>query len=144
MLDFYLFIYLSILIFSFFISAFIFYLFTTIFIDHAHWRFVYHIITSIWASYSIFSKSHTKTKIKTLIEIETKRAKWKSTHRYVFQIFEHSICWLHHKTTSINVVNNEDQKSERSENQLNDLFFRFSWLHHKAVSINVIISLVTQ
>ena len=122
MFDLYLFIYLSIylfiyfIIFSFFTSAFIFYLFTIIFIDHAHWRFVYHIITFIWSSYSIFSKNHTKTK--TLTKIETKRKKWKSTHRYVLQIFEHSICWLHHRVTSINVINNEN-RNETNEVKIN-------------------------
>ena len=48
------------LIFNFFTSIFIFYFSITIFIDHAHWRFVYHIIIFIWASYSIFSKNHTR------------------------------------------------------------------------------------
>ena len=47
------------LTFSFFTSTFIFHFSIIIFIDHAHWRFVYHIVTFIWASYSIFSKSHT-------------------------------------------------------------------------------------
>ena len=53
MLDFY-------LIFNFFISTFIFYFLIIIFIDHAHWRFVYHVIIFIWTSYSIFSKNHTR------------------------------------------------------------------------------------
>ena len=53
MLDFY-------LIFNFFTSTFIFYFSIIIFIDHAHWRFVYHVIIFIWTSYSIFSKNHTR------------------------------------------------------------------------------------
>ena len=54
---------------------------------------------------------------------KTKRAKWKSTQRCVFQIcYRVSICWLHHKSTSINVVNSEDQNID--ENQLIATFFK--------------------
>ena len=99
---------------SFFTSAFTFYLSTIIFIDHAHWRSVYHITTLIWASYSAFSRSHT------LIDWPVKsrwgggekaeRAKWRPTQRCVLQTcYRASICWLHHRPTSIDVVDSEDQ-----------------------------------
>ena len=38
-------------------------------------------------------------------------------------VIEHSICWLHHKTTSINVVNSEDQNIDenRNRNEANEM-----------------------
>ena len=117
------------IIFSFFISKFIFYLsfFITIFIDHAQWRFVCHIITSFWASYSIFSRSHTRIRCSAKRrekekKKKTKRTKWRSTQRCVFQIcYRASICWLHHRFTSINVVNSENQNIDENRSETNEV-----------------------
>ena len=110
------------IIFSFFTSTFIFYFFTIIFIDHALWRFVYHIITFIWTSYLIFSKNHTFIDwfVKNKWEKKNKRNEDQLIVTFFKFVIEHSICWLYHKATSINVVNNFINHSINSNN--NDLW----------------------
>ena len=112
-----------------YISTFIFYLSTTIFIDHAHWRFVCHIIIFNWASYSIFSRNHTRIDwlVKNRWEKkkkknETDKMKINSTLCFSnFSLFEHSINWLHHKATSINVINSENQSIDENRDETNEM-----------------------
>ena len=115
----------------FFTSTFIFYFSIYYYLHRPCALTICHIITPIWTSYSVFSRSHTRicwfAKRKEKKKKKTKRAKWRSTQRCVFQIcYRASICWLHHRFTSIDVINIENQnidedRSETSEVKINSM-----------------------
>ena len=114
------------IIFSFLISAFIFYFFIYYYFHRSCVLTIClsYDITSIWASYSAFSRSHTRIRWSAKRKRRKKkkkaeRTKWRSTQRCVFQTcYRASICWLHHRFTSIDVVDSEG-RGEAGEVKVN-------------------------
>ena len=115
------------IIFNFFISTFIFYFFIYYYLHRScalticlsyHYIYLSIVFNFLKKSYthSLICKTQRKEKKK-----KTKRTKWKSTQRCVFQIcYRVSICWLHHRFTFINVIDNLISHSINSNS--NDLW----------------------
>ena len=150
------------IIFNFFISTFIFYLFIYFYYHRSCALTIclsYH-YTYLNIVFNLLEKSYTHSlicKTKREKEKKAKRAKWKSIQRCVLQIcYRVSICWLHHKSTSINVIDNENQNIDEDSDEkvkinstlcfsnLSLFEHSINWLHDKTTSINVVNSLITQ